>query len=364
MNNPSKHAWDLFLELNHPAQDVIKGRGLPDLKKKIGDPGRVVWETWKDAAYEVFLVDGRTPPKWEDYSLDPFLNDIEKRFEPSTALLIAQLNEDKNRDSLIQITKAFLSLSHVTFNPKDGTFEVGGGETRMNKSTFDFIVKNELYNPDGIYKFRNSYLKSPKGQRAPMTFEKESIEAKAMWRKFSVEEINNSPNTKYYVATDKNGEKYGLTSLHIITKDVPNWFWCSFRHKDGPEPSVPSVDNFGLPEQLKGTFWENYELSGTQTAFSEANGKPTLLSDPYIESGFERSSCISCHSLSVAGPPGTMLRDGGRLLFTLPNVVGNGNIGETVGAPKVEWFLDTNGEENLVQLDFLYSMSFRAKRKK
>ena len=56
LDNPSKHAWDLFLYLNHPALDPKLGqRGAPDLSKPMGAPGTTtVWETWRAATPEVF----------------------------------------------------------------------------------------------------------------------------------------------------------------------------------------------------------------------------------------------------------------------------------------------------------------------
>lgn len=367
MNNPSKHAWDLFLLVNHPAKDFKKERGIPDSNKKIGDPGYALWETWKNAN-EVFLDDGQEPPVWNDYSLDPYLSGKQLILEGSTAQLLRDINSAKSKDSIGELEHRFALNPQIFLDP-DGHFEDGaGGETRMNKSTFDFIVKHELYNLDGQYKFREDYLKT--GGQNPMSFDMESMEVKAMWKKLSKEELQNNIDKKYYVAIDSNGDKFGLVSLHIITKEIPNWFWCTFRHKDGPAPEIPSVDGYGQPNILKGTFWENYELSGTQTSYTDARGKDIKLSDPITESGFEQSSCMSCHALSVIGP-GAMPQEpdpitkNGRMLFLRPEAYppGRKNM-ETYGTPLEKIFFDEKGKEKFVQLDFLYSLAFRAKKKK
>ncbi len=348
--NPSKHAWDLFLYVNHPAIDYRKGRGIPDSTKSIGDSGIVNWETWKHAGTEVFLDDGRIPPPWEDFSLDPYLNKKGKILERSTAGLIADLKTKKIKNNLESI-QSFTDHFRVQFNPDDGL--IGrGGETRMNKSTFDFILKNELYYQQGIMKFRADYLQSQVNKRKPMTFNNDAIEVKGMWREFSAQDLSQNIDKKFYTATDENGRKFGLTSLHIITKELPNWFWCSFRQKDGPVPAVPSVDDYGQPTQIKGTFWENYELSGTQIAFTDSRGMPIKLSDPLVEDGFEQSSCISCHSTAVIGPKG------GMLLFTQVDA----RDGQITGTPKIEWFTDPQKNE-LVQTDFVFSIPFRAKER-
>src|SRR5262245_2043349 len=67
---PSRHAWNLFMVLNHPAADKTIARGSPDCTKPFGAPGTTsVWETWRLARTEVFLRDGSEPPQWSDLSL-------------------------------------------------------------------------------------------------------------------------------------------------------------------------------------------------------------------------------------------------------------------------------------------------------
>lgn len=296
----------------------------------------------------------------EDYSLDPYLSKRGKTFEASTVSIVDEVNKDRKKSPL-EILNQVLENAHFQFNPEDGLLGKGG-ETRMNKNTFDFIVKNELYNLDGQFKFRQAYLSQPEGARKALSFDKESIEVKGMWKQFSKEDLDKGQDKKFYLAIDEKGQKFGLTSLHIITKDVPNWFWCSFRQKDGPKPQVPSFDDYGQPKELSGTIWANYELSGTQTSFTDSRGKSTLLSDPYIEDGFQQSSCISCHSTSTVGPGALTGKD--TLGFLRAIVMGKEAAGEVRGSPKETWFNDKYGKEEMVQLDFVYSLRFRARKKK
>src|SRR5262245_43264375 len=58
----SEFAWQSFVALNWPA--LAGSRGVADPNKIIGEPGPVVWETWK-APEEIFYPDGRKPPGWE-----------------------------------------------------------------------------------------------------------------------------------------------------------------------------------------------------------------------------------------------------------------------------------------------------------
>ena len=76
---PSKHAWDLFLMLSHPAVDRQIERGRADCTKPIGTPGTTaVWETWRNAGKgedvpgEVFLKDGKEPPHWNDNEIKDY----------------------------------------------------------------------------------------------------------------------------------------------------------------------------------------------------------------------------------------------------------------------------------------------------
>ncbi len=160
----------------------------------------------------------------------------------------------------------------------------------MNRATFDFIVDNELWYVEGQQVMFDT--------GTPIAFPEESKEIKAQWRL-----IDQDAADRYHTATfindDGEDELWGLTSLHITTKDVPNWFWATWEHADNTdlEAIVPSVDTHGLPDQLVGTKWENYVLRGSQVDFVDSTGRPTILANSQIEDGFqETSSCITCHA--------------------------------------------------------------------
>src|SRR5262245_3031509 len=96
MDNPSKHAWELFMLLNHPAKDPkAHGRGVQDWSVPIGSPGTTVtWETWRLASTEVFLEKGKKPPEWDDMSL-PGSPVNGKVPEVPKSLALSQLNGKK-----------------------------------------------------------------------------------------------------------------------------------------------------------------------------------------------------------------------------------------------------------------------------
>ncbi|TIL96301.1 MAG: hypothetical protein E5Y73_01990 [Mesorhizobium sp.] len=336
MNEPHKHAWSLFLAVNHPA-DLSQVRGTADSKKRIGDPGTVVWETWKLARTEVFLDPATTPEPWETPA-----SSIAKIVDPpKSSVLVAELLRGKQGVG-------------IQLDPGEPT-----NETRMNKATFDFIRDNGLFSIEGQEKFMRAKMSA--GER--MSFPIDSVEAKASWRRFTAEEEKPDISGRYYTHRDNNGVLWGLATLHILTKEVPNWFWTSFRQVDGPKPGFPQSDPVGRPPVLNGTVWENYELSGVATEFVDSRGEPIILSDPIIEGGFEHSSCISCHAHAAIRTKVDSVRDEMPFFF---GVDGAGQGLTPIGPPgrdtslpvadQKNMFFDANGGLDFFQQDFVFAL--------
>jgi hypothetical protein len=327
MDAPNKHAWDLFQLLNHPAADPVKGRGLPDLSKNIGAPGTMaVWETWRLARTEVFLANDERPPDWNDLSLPGSPTDPAnhgKVPEPTKPEILKSPALAKNG-------------AHILFDPPDGIFKGHGGfgETRMNRAAYEFIQKEHLYSAAGAMEYAKAYLAK---QKPAIAFPVDAIEIKVAWRELTPNELASGADKTFYVATLQ-GKTYGLVTLHIITKDVPNWFWATFHHVSSPATAKEIPDTFGRPRTLDGTVWQNYVLGGVQTDFITTTGSTILLSDAYLEKGFERSSCITCHANATVGPPG-----------------GKSSLSQDLNAalPK------PNDFEGLAQTDFVWSIPFR-----
>jgi len=384
LDNPSKHAWDLFVTLNHPAKEKTVGRGEPDCSKRIGAPGTTsVWETWRNAETEVYLSNGAEPPEWQDTSLpDEKPGSVPPRPVDDSGQPIKSLhNLAKPADTVGPM-----------FSP-DGIFDNRGGfgETRMNKSTYDFIRKECLFSKQGQQRYAKAVVD---GKKSPIKFPVESIEVKAAWLDLEGEKIPEEKWGTYYTADYKatqkpNGDpipvgdqrvkKYGLVALHILTKDIPNWFWASFHHKDAPNNQFEGGDTFGQPKVLAGTVWENYKLGGTQIDFTHATGGATIFSDHYVEFGFQRSSCITCHSTATLSPTSSMPSAQAKALCSLtPNLPDIGIpvarcktiIGEDAfkpgtdelrferGVPNPQWY-EKDGKPYYLQTDFVYSIPFR-----
>jgi hypothetical protein len=337
---PDRYAWRLFIALNWPANTATKEA---DAGKAFGADGPVVWETWRNvrpqAPDTVFPVDGSDPGPWLG----------------GAGPVVAQEQQRFDRVLPTQQAVAALAQRRVKPPPPVPSFDGGlGGEVRMNKSTYEFIRAKKLFNVEGqIAQFNAGEVN--------LNFPPNAKEIKAEWRT-----IDPSEKPRYHwtevVRTDGSREVWGLSALHIITKDLPNWFWATFEHIDtkppnpvGPGWQFPSVDRVACPlpphgcEQaptgigLQGTKWEHYRLRGTQIDFITSSGFPTQLSNSQLEA-VQNSSCMTCHAMA------TIDRDGGTFGFQFIK-----------GSPQPSWFQNAQGQRIFMQQDFVFSLT-RASR--
>ena len=130
----------------------------------------------------------------------------------------------------------------------------------------------------------------------------------------------------YITMQDGSGNTWKLIAMHVITKQLPNWTWATFEHKDNTcyGKFLNPRDNFGFPSgatvpspALQSVFShygvdtsvaDNYRLIGAQTDFTDDTGRPIILGNSVTEAGFQTtSSCITCHgraSVTSSGSPG------------------------------------------------------------
>lgn len=330
---PDCYAWRLFVALNWPADPVLRAA---DPAVALGTPGPVVWETWRNARVgspdAAFMADGSDPGPWMPPAPIPEVRDIAS-FDPE-ALQQALLNGP-------------FALEF------DGPASMAGGnETRMNKPAYEFIRSNRLYNLEGQIALA---LRGTPG----IAFPQAAKEIKAQWRQ--IEEAD-KPRFHWVEVRDPatgGTQLFGLTALHITTKDLPNWFWATFEHIDNKDQRwpfsegwlLPSVDRYACaqpphdcdraPAFLAGTPWENYVLRGSQIDFIDSTGVATRLANSQPEAGFQlESSCITCHARASIGPDGERLR-----VFPAQ-----------VGPPNPAWFRDPATGVRMTQLDFVFSL--------
>jgi len=227
-------------------------------------------------------------------------------------------------------------------------------EVRMNRATFDFIVTNQLWYQEG------QIAAFTKG--APVSFPIDAKEVKAHW----IELANPADKARYHWQVGSDGKTYGLIALHLMTKDLPNWFWATWEHIDNPDRCKVNQckDAFGLTSagavsadliaMMKnanlGPEWQNYRLTGSQIDFIDSTGNPLILGNSAIEGELgimATSSCISCHSRSTVDGNGQTLS-----VFIGPK---QGN----VGIPDPNWYYQSSSsgpKMKFLQLDFVWSL--------
>jgi hypothetical protein len=267
------------------------------------------------------------------------------------------------------------------FSP-DGIYSGSGafGETRVSRSTYEFIKRECLWSKEGLQRYAKAFQD---GKKPLIVFPPDAMEVKAAWIDFDrLGEVVPEEKRKTYYSAEYQGKKYGLMTLHVITKDIPNWFWATFHHVDQMTGGFETEDTYGRPKILDGTVWANYKLGGTQVEFETSTGVPTILSDAHVERGFERSSCITCHATASVSPDGSrpvpnqfravcILTPNPPDFFGLNPAQCKQLIGERYfeprtdqliaerGSPLPEWY-QKNGKLFFLPTDFLYSLPQRA----
>lgn len=347
IDRSDEYAWRLFVALNWPGNPIEQQaeRGL-----SLGDDAPATWETWRTGS-SVFLDDGSDPGSWSI---------------AATGAVATVARFDKLSLLFLGLGDAPIKALAPPPNPIDAGKPLT--ETRMNRPNFEFIRAHSLYNVEG-------QLQQLEAQRE-IRFPAGAKEIKARWRP-----IDESEKSRYHTLTvagsDGTPKLYGLVALHIATKDLPHGFWATFEHVDNPSlpkgapwrlashdtfacgDAVPDCNRAPAGIGLEGTVWENYRLRGTQTAFTDARGAPTLLANSQLETaGQSSSSCMTCHARAAIG------RDGDKISHLSPfDTRAAEEHGEQLrsyyGAPDPAWFaVDAGGgmQQRLMQLDFEWSL--------
>lgn len=323
VNETDEFAWQVFVKINRAAKN-----GTND----------TIWETWaNDQDTFPTQPDKTKPPAW------PANASRKKELHVSHQHVLRQklLESSPHQQFLRALGRPAQILPQIVTG--------GGEEVRRNKPDFDFIVKNDLWYLEGL---QAAFQKG-----APITFPISAIEIKAIWKP-----ITEADKPRFHWNVDSTNKLFGLTALHIMTKDLPNWVWATWEQIDNPLRCkiLGCHDSFGLTKDGKvspalqalfrqaglGPVWEYYRLDGTQIDFTDATGRPTLLGNSITEAGFvQTSSCITCHGRAAFDATGQFLS-----VFRPDHQSYN-------GTPDPSWFYTpTNPPKTLhLQGDFVWS---------
>jgi hypothetical protein len=307
--NSDEFIWRLFAGFAAPVSEA--------------NPSPVVFETWASDA-DTFTK----TPAWPSPSAP-------KKFQTSRL----QAARSHVRTS-IDVPCAAPGNAAVGGFPTTGTpAPCIAEEVKRNRPMFDYIVHNALNTQEGL---KAAYSKSftvdmpvpsiaVKGDWVPLTALLQWIPSLG-----SVERIR-----KLYYTNISGSTEYALVSLHVASRQNPNWVWGTFEHQLSPGrcddlgcfdtfgatvPAVPPARNavntqYGACEktpELKALLdknklsavWLNYCLKSTQVDYLAADGTPYALGNSVIErivgnGTVAASSCIGCHAYASFGAAGT-----------------------------------------------------------
>ena len=303
MSTSTAYAWSLFTFLNRQAELGARNAGKADLSvppwTKGKDDADVVWESWAlvngGHLGEVFRINGADPGPWGSWK---------RPLDTSTKKVLTR-----------SATLRTPSGAHAEMNP--GINDGDRQEVRMNQAAYETIRP-----PYGRGLYSGSLLraaiKSASGKNCFVDFPRAAKEIKAAWLHLpecenpSQEPACTRRKNTYHWRTTRDGKiirYWGLAALHIVTKDLSNWFWADFIHRDceidpkncrmqpGFSPQADSKLRAPNSSKQSGDVpWDYYHLRGTETGFIQDGQKATLF-NPFIEGpDAKQSSCITCHA--------------------------------------------------------------------
>lgn len=364
-NFPDKYAWKLFTSIIQKAPKQVKvENGL--------STNDAVWETWADDLWTFPLEpDPANPPQW-----------------PADGA--AQKGKTLKKGFASHAPKAGKAKAPAGPTGPD-VGDKGGEEVRRNRATFDYIINNNLWYQQGIAAFFKKVAASSNfveyTQRS-VNLPIDALEVKANWVP-----ILEDQKKHYHWNLTKDGQLLGLVAMHISSKALPNWFWCTFEWAGNPGRGdyIGIHDSFGLKkphtpsntdalnktypageltDELLAMFkeagiegdwakeWQNYRLKGSQIDFTDATGRPLLLGNSVTEAGFvPTASCITCHSRSAVTSAGVVSyplfgEKSSLPLVNIPQVgaqtIQNPSVVTYNGPPDPAWFFQFSGGPSTV----------------
>lgn len=217
-------------------------------------------------------------------------------------------------------------------------------EVRRNRSQFDYIVNNGLNTKAGL-----AAAYDAPGEIAMPT---DAVAVKVDWVPAQtvlqwlpqIGTIESLRDLYYTHIEAASGQEYAMVSMHVSSRQNPNWVWGSFEHQMTPGrcDDIGCFDSFGAqvaavdPNQAQvdtqygpcaktaaleeilaaagvAPVWQNYCMKSTQVDYATPDGTPTVLGNAVIEritgnGTVAASSCIACHVYASFGRDGAPTR--------------------------------------------------------
>jgi hypothetical protein len=330
--------------------DIPECATRPDLPNRAANcPDRFAWEVFVKVSKP--MPNGN--PAWHDYALDsetfpampvPSVCGVPGHDatycpiwpEPGRPLPISQHGASKSNHEGVPIP------DDSVLTPYINNVEI----VHRNKPSFDYIVAHDLWFQQGLARtFQDNF---------DVDFPIDAIELKTNW--IDLSQFSPDKQSTFH-SVESGGKLWGLTSMHITTKDLPKWFWATFEHVDNPGRCdwLGCRDSFGVtpavtqameplyggyaPEKIDPVLaamlsaihpvFGKYRLKGSQVDFVDDAGNARLLGNSVTEFSFiQNSSCMTCHSRAAVNWQGQN---------------GLGGFGDTPGGVSVPGNLPTAG---------------------
>jgi hypothetical protein len=325
--NSDAFVWKLFTQFAAPASPNA--------------PSPVAFETWASDA-DTFTSKPHWPATLEPLKLHTSVLELAKKADFTRPLAVAFSNAAAKID---------VPCGGDPKGPKPPPGSASGGfptagnpvpciveQVSRNRTNYDDIVNSNM----------NTQAGRAAAYKAGKEFEmrRDSIAIKGDWVPLPtllqwIPDLGNLDNIRkeYYTATS-NRTEYALLSIHVASRQNPNWVWGTFEHKRNPGRCdyMGCFDTYGAqtavvqPNRrafntqygscaktpaLKALMqranlspvWQNYCLKSTEVDFTAPDGTPYTLGNSVIEGivgdgTVAASSCISCHRYASFGSTG------------------------------------------------------------
>jgi hypothetical protein len=288
-------------------------KAQPDSNSAMNAPDQFAWETFM----QVNAPAGGTNALFETWASDTDTFNMTPNFPtaPTPLVLHAPVVATAGRQALQR-------AGHLLPALPPGILQGVSEEARRNQAAFEFIKSHNLNKVSGL---RTAF-------GTTISFPTDAIEVKGNWipiasvPAWSNNRVSVADAPKFFhINSAKDGSKYALVALHVITKQVPNWTWATFESEFNPARCdiIGCNDTFGAPKPVPSnkTFGQGYPacvatpalaalfakanleaafthycLKGSQTDFTDNSGLDVRLGNSVTEDGFvDQSSCMTCH---------------------------------------------------------------------
>lgn len=242
-------AWQSFIALNWPALP----NGAPDSSKTLVDSvSPRVWERYVEVS-QVFRENGAAPETWAAAVESSWKN----RAFWMSGMGVGQPPDEPNKPGGLHPPLLDESLQAFTGPMIDQQGKWVRYQVVLNRTEFDFLVQNKLYNQEGQAAFTShNKIEFPTNQGIER---QGAMEIKMAWKQLS----ESDDKARFFVRKARviplSGKpfeaEFGLVGMHLAvrTESSPTWIWATFEQVDNTTINDLDRDSKGRP--LRPTFF-------------------------------------------------------------------------------------------------------------